>query len=120
MGIPASARARNAALMLALRVPPSACKTWMYTSICVRGMSSSRIVCSSAFLITMEISVARRSDLPRRRRSPVLNAAMLYSHLTIALSGSIIDRCSTSLGPKTLHITWGRWKRSAMVRGGTD
>lgn len=46
------------------------CSTCTYTSICERGISSTRIVCSRQLRIALVISVARRSPLPRRRRSP--------------------------------------------------
>ena len=45
--------------------------TCTYTSICVRGSSSTSTVCSREALMTMDSSWERRSCLPRLRRSPV-------------------------------------------------
>lgn len=63
------------------------------------------MVCSNAFLMTIESSVERLSVLPRRLRSPVLKAAMEYSHRTMAFVGSVWDLRSTALGPNTAAST---------------
>ena len=56
IGIPASAKATEAAVKPAVRVPPSACNTCKYTSIVVLGYFSVRTTDANEFLITMEIS----------------------------------------------------------------
>ena len=60
IGIPASAKATDAAIKLAHLVPPSACKTCKYTSIVVLGYFSVKTTEVRALLMTIEISFSLR------------------------------------------------------------
>ena len=57
------------------------------------------MVCSRVFWMMEEISLDRRSERPRRRRSPVEKEAMEYSTLMMLAVESSWERFSTSLGP---------------------
>lgn len=57
------------------------------------------MVCWRVFWRMEEISLDRRSERPRRRRSPVEKEAIEYSTLMMLAVESSWERFSTSLGP---------------------
>ena len=104
MGIPASARATAAALIPAVLVPASACRTSTKTSITDRGKKLVRITGSRASRLTLDSSYDLRSG-PGRFRSSTEKEAMLYRYRTMARVTSCKCLGCTSLGPYTAAIT---------------
>lgn len=104
MGIPASTKAREAALMAAQSLPPSSAKITTLTTIRDFGYDWSNIAASNARFSMWDISINRLSVLGFvTLRSPDgAKGAALTDTSTMARSGNSSDRRMHAIGPRTV------------------